>query len=129
MTITSDQLTILRDDPHCSRLASRVTRFSPSQPNKGANMASFQIVAVRTESSASGLHEHISAVKTSGGGEWSRSTVVYDIRHGTDSYYTEVNGNRADVIVVDCPYCNFSDYIRTTADATTADNLLSLPKF
>jgi hypothetical protein len=92
-------------------------------------MASFQIVAVRTESSSSGSHEHISKVKTSGGSEWSRATVVKDIREGGDSYYTEVNGSKADVIVVECPNCTFSDYIKTTADSTTADNLLSLPKF
>jgi Protein of unknown function (DUF3892) len=92
-------------------------------------MASFQIVEVHTELSSSGLHEHIAAVKTTGGYEWSRDTVVKDIRYGTDSYYTEVNGARANVIVVECPYCTFSDYIKTTADYTTADNLLSLPRF
>lgn len=92
-------------------------------------MASFQIVAVRTDLSESGLHEHISEVKTSGGGEWSRATVVKDIREGTDSYYTEVDGSKADVIVVECPRCDFGDYIKTTADSTTADNLLSLPRF
>jgi Protein of unknown function (DUF3892) len=92
-------------------------------------MASFQIVEVHTELSSSGLHEHIAAVKTRGGYEWSRATVVKDIRYGTDSYYTEVGGVRADVIVVECPYCNFNDYIKTTADYTTADNLLSLPRF
>jgi Protein of unknown function (DUF3892) len=92
-------------------------------------VASFQIVAVRTEDSESGQHEHISMVKTSGGGEWTRETVIYDIRHGSDSYYTEVDGTRAEVIVVECPRCTFSDYIKTTADDTTADNLLSLPRF
>jgi hypothetical protein len=84
-------------------------------------VASFQITAVRTESSASGLHEHISAVQIGCTSELSRSTVVNDIRYGSDSYYTEVGGAKADVIVVECPYCTFSDYIKTTADYTTAD--------
>jgi hypothetical protein len=92
-------------------------------------MAAFQIIAVRTDSSADGSHEHISEVKTSGGGEWSRATVVKDIREGTDTYYTEVDGSKADVIVVECANCDFGDYIKTTADGTTADNLLSLPTF
>lgn len=92
-------------------------------------MASFQIVAVRTDWSTDSSHEHISEVKTSGGSIWSRATVVKDIREGGDSYYTEVDGSKADVIVVECPNCTFDDYIRTTADSTTADNLLSLPRF
>ena len=89
----------------------------------------FQIVAVRTESSADGSHQHISEVKTSGGNEWSRDSVVKDIRNGSYSYYTEVDGSKAEVIVVECPNCTFGDYLKTTADGTTADNLLSLPKF
>jgi hypothetical protein len=92
-------------------------------------VASLQIVAVRTEPSASGLHEHISMVKTSGGGEWSRDEVIKDINAGTYSYYTEVDGSKAEVIVVECPNCTFDDYIKPTADSTTADNLLSLPTF
>lgn len=92
-------------------------------------MADFQIVAVRTEPSASGTHEHIARVKTRYGADIARSTVVNDIRYGSDTYYTEILGFRADVIVVECPHCTFGDYIKTTADATTADNLLSLPRY
>lgn len=92
-------------------------------------MASFQIVKVRTEKPLGVTHEHISAVMLKYGAELPRRTVVNDIRYGTDSYFTEVAGARADVIVRECPYCTFSDYIKTTADYTTADNLLSLPRF
>ena len=53
------------------------------EQQKEGHMASFQIVAVRTESSADGSHEHISEVKTSGGNEWSRESVVKDIRDGS----------------------------------------------
>lgn len=92
-------------------------------------MASFQIVAVHTEDSDSGTHEHISKVKLRYGAELARSTVVNDIRYGNDSYYTEVDGDEADVIVVECPTCTFGDYITTAPDSTTTNNLLSLPRF
>jgi Protein of unknown function (DUF3892) len=102
----------------------------PSSIIKEPNMASSQIVAVRTEDSETGSHEHISRVKLRYGAELPRSIVVNDIRSGNDSYYTEADGSRAQVVVVDCPYCiHFHDYIKTRADSTTADNLLSLPRF
>jgi hypothetical protein len=92
-------------------------------------MATFQITAVRTEKSPGGTHEHISHVGIGAAQVViSRSTVIRDLRDPNgDRYYTHVKGARADVIVVDCPRCDFKDYIRTTADSTTADNLLSLP--
>jgi prephenate dehydrogenase len=40
-----------------------------------------------------------------------------------------VNAARAEVIVVSCPICSYRDYIKTVRDFTTADNLLSLPRF
>lgn len=92
-------------------------------------MASLQIVAVRTEQVHPGQHPHITEVKTSDGREWTRDAVLADIRSGADSFYTEAGGERASVIDIKCPYCNFGDYIKTTADETTADNLLSLPPF
>jgi hypothetical protein len=92
-------------------------------------MATFQITAVRTEKSSGGTHEHISHVGLPAGSVLPRSVVIKDLRDPNgDRYYTYVNGNKADVIVVDCPRCDFSDYIRTKADSTTADNLLSLPR-
>jgi hypothetical protein len=92
-------------------------------------MASLQITAVRTEQAHPGQHPHITEVKTSDGREWTRQEVLDDIRSGNDTFYTEVNGAHAGVIDVECPLCNFGDYIKTKADKTTADNLLSLPRF
>lgn len=92
-------------------------------------MASLQIVAVRTEQAEPDRHAHITGVKTSDGREWTRDEVLEDIRSGEDSFYTEIDDRRVGVIDVDCPRCTFGDYIRTKADSTTADNLLSLDRF
>lgn len=90
-----------------------------------------QIVAVRTVYSSAGLfpHHHISEVKTAGGDVLTRSEVARRIQGGQQSFFTLVGSSQASVIVVKCPHCSTYDYIRTTADSTTADNLLSLPRF
>jgi hypothetical protein len=93
-------------------------------------LASYEITAVRTEPShVGGHHEHITYVRCSDGSTWSRPTVISDIRYGSDSYYTYGGGQYADVIVRGCPCCGYGDYITTTPDSTTANNLLSLPRF
>jgi hypothetical protein len=90
-----------------------------------------QITNVNTVSSSAGIfpHRHISEVKTAGGEVLTRSEVARRIENDTQSFYTYVAGKQASVVVVKCPRCSSSDYIRTTADTTTADNLLSLPPF
>lgn len=92
-------------------------------------MSTFQVTGVRTERSPTGYHDHISHVRIGAATILTRGTVVNDLRiPGGDRYYTEVNGRKANVEVVHCPNCTFADYIRTDADASTANNLLSLPK-
>jgi hypothetical protein len=97
-------------------------------------MSSWRVNAVHTEPSSDRGHEHISAVHASSVGDpksgvWlSRATVVNDISSGGDDYYVDAGGSRAKVVVVHCPLCTFTDYLRTEKDATTADNLLSLPR-
>jgi hypothetical protein len=97
-------------------------------------MSSWRINAVATEKSVTGSHEHISEVHVSNSGSasegiWlSRATVVQDIRSEGDDYYTLAGASRAVVKVVDCPLCSFKDYLRSERDATTADNLLALPR-
>jgi hypothetical protein len=90
-----------------------------------------QITNVNIVSSTAGLfpHRHISEVKTAGGEVLTRSEVARRIENDEQSFYTYVLGSQASVVVVKCPHCTSSDYIRTTADSTTADNLLSLPSF
>lgn len=97
-------------------------------------MSSWRVNGIDTERSASGSHEHISAVHVSNAGSategiWlARATVVADIRGNGDDYYTLVGSARAAVKVVGCPHCTFGDYLRSERDATTADNLLALPR-
>jgi hypothetical protein len=93
-------------------------------------MSTFQITGVRTETTASDPHEHITAVRLGAGDVIiSRATVVADLRSPTgDRYYTYGGGKRADVIVVTCPRCALRDYITTEPDSTITNNLLSLPR-
>ena len=91
----------------------------------------FQITAVRTERPPGYSHEHITRVRIGhSGAELSRETVIRDIRsYYGDRYYTLAGGVRAEVIVAGCPGCGYGDYITTEPDYTTANNLLSLPRF
>jgi len=93
-------------------------------------MSTFQITGIRTEPGPDTRHDHISYVRIGTSTTLlSRQIVVNDIRNPNgDRYYTQVNGRRANVVVVSCPVCTFRDYLRTDADSTTVNNLLSLPK-
>jgi hypothetical protein len=93
----------------------------------------FQITAVRTVLDHSRTHSHIVRVRINGqtsGEGLARETVVRDLLtpYG-DRYITYADGARADVVVRRCPHCSRQDYITTTPDTTTKNNLLSLPKF
>jgi hypothetical protein len=59
------------------------------------------------------------------GWRWAREQVIASIEAKTNSFYTLVNGKRAEVGVVNGPT---SKYVRTYADGTWNDNLLSLPE-
>lgn len=55
--------------------------------------------------------------------KWPRADVIQSIRAKTNTFYTLVGGNRADVGVVDGPH---GPYVRTYADGKWNDNLLAL---
>lgn len=57
------------------------------------------------------------------GWKWTRAEVVRSIEAGTNSFFTRVNGKRADVAVVQGPN---GKYVRTHADGYWNDNLLAL---
>ena len=59
------------------------------------------------------------------GWKWSREQCIASILAGTNTFYTLVNGARAEVHVVDGP-CG--RYLRTHADGRWSDNLLALPE-
>jgi hypothetical protein len=95
-------------------------------------MSTFEITGVRTEETADDPHEHITAVRIGASATLiSRATVVADLRSTSgDRYYTFAGGERAEVVVRECPKskCSYSDYITTLPDSTTANNLLKLEK-
>jgi hypothetical protein len=94
-------------------------------------MATYRITQVQVQKTSDDPHEHITAVKIGDSNtRLSLSTVVNDIRDPNgDRYITYGGGERANVYVRSCPRCTFRDYITTTPDGTTKNNLLSLPRF
>jgi hypothetical protein len=57
------------------------------------------------------------------GWKWTRTQVITSINNQTNTFFTYVNGKRADVGVVHGPN---GDYVRTYADGDWNDNLLAL---
>jgi hypothetical protein len=88
-----------------------------------------EIIAVRTEKPIGYSHAHITHVLTADRRTLSRAQVIAKIEGGWESFCTYALHTRADVIVRDCPSCGSSDYITTTPDWTTDNNLLQLPSF
>ena len=57
--------------------------------------------------------------------KWPRSQVIQSIRDKTNTFYTSVNGNRAEIGIVEG---SNGAYLRSYADGKWNDNLLSLPE-
>ena len=57
--------------------------------------------------------------------KWTRQQVFNSINEKSNTFFTRVNGNRADIGVVHGPN---GDYLRTYADGVWNDNLLALPE-
>lgn len=93
-------------------------------------MATWKVTGIVVEYASDWRHEHITHILLEDRYWVRRDDAASNILSPTgDRYYTLVGGYRADVIVVGCPVCGFTRYLRTTADSTTANNLLSLPKY
>jgi uncharacterized protein DUF3892 len=86
-------------------------------------MADLQVTCVNKEP-RNNTHEGITHLGGSGW-HWLRSQVIQMIESNTHSFYTLVNGKRANVGVVDGPN---GKYLRTYADGVWTDNLLALPE-
>jgi Protein of unknown function (DUF3892) len=89
----------------------------------GADMADVQITCIN-KLPRDNSHEGI----THFGGatwKWTRQQVVDSINSGSNTFYTLVDGKRANVGVVDGPN---GRYVRTHADGYWNDNLLALPE-
>lgn len=85
-------------------------------------MSDVQVTCITKQSSSSG-HEGITHL---GGStwRWTRAQVIESIEARTNTFYTFVNGKRADVAVVNGAS---GKYLRTVADGSYTDNLLWLP--
>lgn len=95
-------------------------------------MSTYEITKVKTIEPLGASHEHIEAVElnNNAGVRISRATVIADLKNPYgDRYYTYGGGRYADVVLRQCPHCAASDYITTTPDSTTKNNLLALPRF
>ena len=78
----------------------------------------------------SNIHERISHVGglNNDGTRWKETvtSVISYIKNGTYSFYVQVGNNTAEVIVATS--AAGYEYLKTKADTTTVDNLLSLPE-
>ncbi|HTO77367.1 MAG TPA: DUF3892 domain-containing protein [Thermoanaerobaculia bacterium] len=70
-------------------------------------------------------HESITHLGGTGGGgwRWPRQQVVDSIQAKTNTFYTQVNGTRAEIGIVHGPN---GPYVRTHRDGQWNDNLLAL---
>ena len=70
-------------------------------------------------------HEGITRLGGPGGGGWcwTREDVITSIENKTNTFFTQVNGKRADIGVVSGQN---GKYVRTYADGIWSDNLLAL---
>lgn len=74
----------------------------------------------------SSTHEGITHLGNPGAGwKWTREQVIASIEAKTNTFFTQVNGNRGDIGVVNGQN---GKYVRTYADGKWNDNLLSLPE-
>lgn len=91
-------------------------------------MADHRVTRTAKEEVISGArHRHISALCLDDGGRVTKSVAMIQIQAGFERYWTAADGQRAWVeVVARCGRCG-ERYLRTDRDATTRDNLLSLP--
>lgn len=86
-------------------------------------MADVQVTCINKQPRNS-THEGITHLGGSGW-KWTRSEVIQSIRSNTNTFFTRVNGNRAEIGIVDGQN---GPYLRTYADGQWNDNLLALPE-
>lgn len=86
-------------------------------------MADAQVTCINKQPRASS-HEGITHL---GGANWrwTRQQVIESIRARTNTFFTMVDGKRADIGVVDGPH---GSHVQTYADGRWNNNLLSLPE-
>jgi hypothetical protein len=87
-------------------------------------MGRFQVTCINKRGNHLNPHERISYIgNASNNWKLSEDRAISRIKRGAESFYTLVNGREADVIVASH---NGREYLKTTADDYSPDNLLSL---
>lgn len=86
-------------------------------------MADVQVTCINKQP-RDNTHEGITHLGGSGW-RWTRQQVIESIEAKTNTFYTKVGGNRANVGVVNGAN---GKYLRTYADGKWNDNLLALPE-
>lgn len=92
----------------------------------------YRITAVRVETTVDNPHEHVARVRigfdTTAG--LSREALVSDLQDPKgDRYDAFASGELTAVVLRTCPTCPAEDYITTSSQHTTANNLLELPRY
>lgn len=90
-------------------------------------MARLHVTCIVKHPTNNDRHHAIQAIGGSGGG-WKHSEpdAISYIESRINSYYTTGGGSTAEVIVV--THSSGKKYLKTNADSTLRDNLLSLPQ-
>ena len=97
---------------------------SVSAKRKGKNMGQHQVTCINKRGDHLNPHERIEYIGSQQG-NWklAEDNAIGRIKNRTDSFFTLVNGRHADVVVATH---NGREYLKTTADGYSPDNLLSL---
>jgi hypothetical protein len=87
-------------------------------------MADVQVTCIKKQP-RDNTHEGITHLGGPGGGgwQWTRQQVIDSINAGTNTFFTFVDGRRANIGVIQGPN---GPYVRTHADGQWTDNLLAL---
>jgi hypothetical protein len=86
-------------------------------------MGRFQVTCINKRGGHFNPHERIEYIGNQANWKLSEADAIRRIKSRTDSFYTFVNGREAEVIVANH---NGREYLKTTADGYSPDNLLSL---
>ena len=91
-------------------------------------MGSYRVDATdKVSVSAGGLHQHIEAICLEDRRRIPKANAIKNTRLRSETYYTLVNGQRAEVEVSSQCYQCYGEYLRTNRDTMTSINLLELP--
>jgi hypothetical protein len=97
--------------------------MNPMPSRRDSKMADVQVTCINKEP-RNNPHEGITHLgNPAGNWKWTRQQVIDSINAGSNTFFTHVDGKRADIALVNGPN---GQYVRTHADGQWNDNLLAL---